>query len=409
MATTGDTIDGLVVTLVHHRYRAAGGEERCVRQVGELVRGAGGDVRAVERSSEDFGGVRTAAAAAALVVGGRAPRDTGSHAGAATQPHPHVVHAHNVHPTFGWRTLARLRAQGAPVVLHLHNYRLFCAIGTALRDGADCFDCAPRATWHGVRHRCRGNVAEAAAYGVGIGLWQRRLLAQADVVVAPCRALLDDLASAGVIDKGEVVANWVPDVDFAGESRAGAGEYALMATRVTPEKGVDVAVRACAAAGVPLRVAGDGPALAEVRRLASDLGADVEFAGAVDRAALARLRAGAAFTLLPSTWREVQPFAALEALAAGLPVLASDTPALAELTTRNLLFERGDHAALAAIMRRLLDDRADLQAAGDAALERARANHSEAAARLNLERVYRLALAQRAASHSAMRRPIVPP
>ena len=41
-----------------------------------------------------------------------------------------VVHAHNVQPTFGWRALAAARAAGARVVLHLHNYRLVCAVGT---------------------------------------------------------------------------------------------------------------------------------------------------------------------------------------------------------------------------------------------------------------------------------------
>ena len=40
-----------------------------------------------------------------------------------------VVHAHNLHPAFGWRALAAARAAGARVVLHLHQYRLVCAIG----------------------------------------------------------------------------------------------------------------------------------------------------------------------------------------------------------------------------------------------------------------------------------------
>jgi glycosyltransferase involved in cell wall biosynthesis len=405
MSAPAQNLDRLAVTIVHHRYRAVGGEERCVDQLADLARAAGGDVALIERSSTDLGGAGgSARAAAALLIGGSPPSD--AHARAVGR---HVVHAHNLHPTFGWRTLARLRASGAAIVLHLHNYRLFCAIGTALRDGADCFDCAPRATWHGVRHRCRGTASEAIAYGAGIGLWQRRLLAQADAVVAPCRALLDDLAVHGVIEGGEVVANWLPVDSFASVSRAGAGEYALMATRVSPEKGVDVAVRACAAAGVPLKVAGDGPALGAARSLAGELRAEVEFVGQLGPEPLARLRERAAFALLPSTWREVQPFAALESLAAGLPVLASDTPALAELTAPDLLFDRGDHATLAATMRRLLDDRAALQAAGDAALERAHANHSEVAARASLEHVYESALAQRAASQSTMRRPIGSP
>ena len=47
-----------------------------------------------------------------------------------------VVHAHNVHPMFGWRALAAAREAGARTVLHLHNFRLSCAVGIAYRRGA---------------------------------------------------------------------------------------------------------------------------------------------------------------------------------------------------------------------------------------------------------------------------------
>ena len=44
-----------------------------------------------------------------------------------------VVHAHNINPTLGWRALAAAREAGARVVLHLHNYRLVCAVGTCCK------------------------------------------------------------------------------------------------------------------------------------------------------------------------------------------------------------------------------------------------------------------------------------
>ncbi len=95
-----------------------------------------------------------------------------------------VVHAHNLHPTFGWRALAAARAAGARTVLHLHNYRLFCAVGIAYRDGAPCLRCRGANTMPGVIHRCRGSVPEAAVYALGLRRQQPHLLAHADRLIA---------------------------------------------------------------------------------------------------------------------------------------------------------------------------------------------------------------------------------
>ena len=85
-----------------------------------------------------------------------------------------VVHAHNVNPTLGWRALAAAREAGARVVLHLHNYRLVCAVGTCFTRGEDCTRChgrntlpgvapeLPRRLARGVRGLRRGPVALAA-------------------------------------------------------------------------------------------------------------------------------------------------------------------------------------------------------------------------------------------------------
>ena len=111
-----------------------------------------------------------------------------------------VVHAHNVQPAFGWRALAAARAAGARVVLHLHNYRLVCAVGTCFTRGADCTRCHGRDTRPGVRLNCRGGSrAESAAYGAGLALWQRRMTASVDAFVVPSTfALRDEHLTASV-------------------------------------------------------------------------------------------------------------------------------------------------------------------------------------------------------------------
>lgn len=380
------------VLLLHNRYRTVGGEERYVDQLAELLGRWAAHVESIERDSAAAG---RAGAARALVRGGV---DAEAVAGAVRDSGADVVHAHNVHPAFGWRALAAAREAGAAVVLHLHNYRLFCAVGVAFRDGRDCVECAPRRVSAGLRHNCRGSRAESAAYAAGIGRWQQRLIENVDLFVSPTRQLAEDLRELGFDLPIEVLPTWLPDADFADRSRCDEGEYGLFAGRVTEEKGIFVAVEAAARAGVPLKVAGEGPALQAARELAAERAAPVEFLGRIDGQAMVAARLGAAFAVLPSTWREVLPFAALEAQAGGLPLIVSDRGGLPELTEPELVFASGDAAQLAERMRLMYEDMPLRRSAGERALARAREDFAESAFIARLAGVYERAVAGAARS-----------
>ena len=137
--------------------------------------------------------------------------------------------------------------------------------------------------------------------------------------------------------------NFIPDDGFSSQSRAGAGEFALVAGRLTEEKGFDTAIAAARDAGVPLVIAGGGPDEGRLLELAD--GADVRFTGLLDAAALAELRNRAAVVLAPSRWEEPCPYSVLEALAVGVPVLASDRGGLPELVGGDATLPAGDRAA----------------------------------------------------------------
>src|SRR5438067_13112918 len=139
------------VLLLHNRYRALGGEERAVSDITGLLSRRGHTVRVLERSSGEVSRLR---AGRAMIRGGADPAEVDA---AIQELEPHVVHAHNVHPLFGWRALAAARARGVRTVLHVHNFRLFCAIAVAYRDGAPCFRCRGEDTWPRLRLRCRGS------------------------------------------------------------------------------------------------------------------------------------------------------------------------------------------------------------------------------------------------------------
>lgn len=370
-----------MILILHNRYRAAGGEERAVADLAGLLARRGHEVEVLERSSQGLGRSR---AAAGLLTGGLDPDEVAS---AVRRHRARVVHAHNIHPSFGWRALAAAKAAGARTVLHLHNYRLFCAIGIAYRDGAPCFRCRLDHTRPGLRLRCRGSLPEAAVYALGLRRQQPRLLEYVDQFVTVSEALAAHLRDLGLPSPlTATLPNFMPTAEFATESHAGDGEFALAAGRLTEEKGFDTAIAAARAAGVPLVIAGAGPDEPRLRGLAE--GADVRFVGRLEPEALARLRRRAAVALAPSRWEEPCPYSVLEAMAAGVPVLASDRGGLPEMVGGTSGLSASDPAAWHAELSELWQNPRLRTQRGNEAIAWARERHGEERYYERLTRLY---------------------
>ena len=133
--------------------------------------------------------------------------------------------------------------------------------------------------------------------------------------------------------------------------------------RTQPYKGIQVAIEAVAllrADGVPgvhLAYAGDGAYLPELRALAEEQGLDcVHFLGR--RTDIPALLGSATVAVVPSLWAEAFGLTVVEAMAAGVPLVASRTggiPELVEEGRTGLLVPPGDARALADAIRHLLD------------------------------------------------------
>ncbi|HTF90496.1 MAG TPA: glycosyltransferase, partial [Planctomycetota bacterium] len=73
-----------------------------------------------------------------------------------------------------------------------------------------------------------------------------------------------------------------------------------------------------------------------------------------ESAAVGEILSGLSCVVVPSLWRENAPLTALEARAAGIPVIASDVPGLSEIIqpgVHGALFPPGDARALADLLR----------------------------------------------------------
>jgi glycosyltransferase involved in cell wall biosynthesis len=100
----------------------------------------------------------------------------------------------------------------------------------------------------------------------------------------------------------------------------------LWLARMCPDKGPDLAIQACRAAGLPLVLAGKCTEPDERRYLDAvvrpQLGDDVELVLNADRSTVGRLLSEARCLIMPIRWQEPFGMAMIEAMAAGRPVVA---------------------------------------------------------------------------------------
>jgi len=117
--------------------------------------------------------------------------------------------------------------------------------------------------------------------------------------------------------------------------------FALALGRICPEKGFHEAIAAAREADVPLLIAGEVFAWDAHRRyfdeqIAPMLDDRVRFIGAVRGARKQRLLAAARCVLIPSSAPETSSLVAMEALAAGTPVIAYANGALPEIVSHGI-------------------------------------------------------------------------
>lgn len=99
---------------------------------------------------------------------------------------------------------------------------------------------------------------------------------------------------------------------------SGGGDYFFIASRLLPYKRIDLAIEAARLAGVKLLVAGDGPAMAQLRERAR--ASTTTMLGYVDDAAIDQLMGNAIAAILPG--EEDFGLVPIEAAAAGRPTIA---------------------------------------------------------------------------------------
>ena len=260
-------------------------------------------------------------------------------------------------------------------------------------------------------------------FDYGVGALRRRLYVFAERLTSPLayrivavsRAVARDLVHRYGIRADRIVTIWngIDAVAFAPrrprasvleELGIGAEDRLIgVAARMTPQKGHDVllhAVRRLVRQFPRLRclIIGDGPLAPALREQAAALGIAPHCVFTGPRTDVADLMAVVEVVVLPSR-SEGLPFALLEAMALGKPVVATRVGGNGEAVEEGktgLLTPPEDPEALAAALARLLDDPEEAVRMGQRGNARVRAHFSLSRMIRSLEDLYTSALEARA-------------
>jgi colanic acid/amylovoran biosynthesis glycosyltransferase len=235
----------------------------------------------------------------------------------------------------------------------------------------------------------------------------RSLLKTVPLVLARSRSLMARLEEMGCpADRLRLNRTGIPLEDFPQVERTFPADGAwrlTQACRLIAKKGLRTTLQAFAKfhAEYPkaqLTIAGDGPMQAEIVKTAAELGlADaVEMRGFLSQVELHELYAKSHLFLHPSEMTSDQnqegvPNSMLEAMATGLPVLATRHGGIPEAVTHEhdgLLVDERDVEALGQAMRRLASAPAEWEAMGCAAAQKVREEFEQGRAITRLEEFY---------------------
>jgi glycosyltransferase involved in cell wall biosynthesis len=275
---------------------------------------------------------------------------------------------------------------------------------------------AARPRWHGLLKAGRHGFDMSVTH-FGQGHW--RAYRPFEAMVPSAAHLGDTIRSHGLVpERTHVVPNGVdvqmfsPGRSPAFRARLGVPSHAtLLMTlgRLAADKGNDRALHAFATLArddLRLAIVGDGDREPELRTLAQALGIaeQVVFAGALPQDEVPEALRAADVFWFPTVRDEAAPLVLPQALATGLPVVASRIGGIPEVVaddgSAGILVAPGDPTALAAATAGLLDEPERRSRVGVTARERAVTGFSIETMTGRTVAVYRIAIARHAAERS---------
>lgn len=308
---------------------------------------------------------------------------------------PDIAHLQSIHAHLTPSVIVQLNNQKIPVLWTLHDYKLICPEAHFMSHGEICEDCK------GGRYRmCTLKKCKKDSYGASLvatleANFHRFLHLQkrVDRFISPSTFLRNKFINFGW-DENKIVHIPLPLVaDSQPATFQTDNGYVLYAGQLEPWKGLETLLEA--AQDLPelsFKIAGEGSQRSLLEENVRKRGLrNVTFEGWLNGEKLKELQIHCSIVVVPSQWYENSPYAVIESLALGKPVIASRIGGIPELIDDGVtgyLFTPNDSQQLSGKIRALMENNALRSQMGLAAREKVKRELSPEAHYMKLMQVY---------------------
>ena len=250
---------------------------------------------------------------------------------------PDVVHISLVHRHLTLSIVRAIKKFNIPVVFTAHDLNCICPNHAMLVDDRICEACLKGDYSNCVKQKCIKNSTAKSLLGA-LESWnykRMKVYDDIDLFICPSDFYRKKHIESGIINSEIIhIKNFLPQgTEFSAESNH--KDYFLYFGRLSQEKGTMTLVKAFQKSqGKHLYILGIGPVEEEIREYikAHSLEDRIKLFGFKTGEELKKFVAQAKCIVLPSEWYENGPYAIMEAMAVGKPVIVSNMGGLPEMT-----------------------------------------------------------------------------
>jgi len=269
-----------------------------------------------------------------------------------------ICHIHNIYHHISPSVLSLIKEHNIPVIMTLHDLKIACPAYNMLAIDGICERCKGGRVYNVLLHRCiKGSIALSTI--VMLEALLHRMLhtyeKYVDKFVVPSKFYINKLIEWGWDSNRFIhIPNFVHVNHYQPEYNP--GHSFLYFGRLSREKGLITLIKASTKANVQLSIVGTGPDEDEIRQLAQETSANVQFLGYLKGEALQNAVRSARAVVLPSEWYENAPMSIIESYALGKPVIGGNIGGIPELIHQDetgYIFTSGSVEDLAKILNKV--------------------------------------------------------
>lgn len=266
---------------------------------------------------------------------------------------PDIAHLHNIFSHLSPSIIFALKKHGIPIVMTLHDYKLFCPNYKFFSKNEICFDCLKKKNYSScISKKCIKNSRIKSLIGYLEAKSQTDFLKvsdKIDIFLAPSLFIKRKAVEWGIPNEKIVhLPNFV-DIFPKLKPLEKKDNYFLYFGRLSHEKGVELLIKAFSKtrnelSNWKLKIVGDGPEKEKLKNLAKGQ-ERIEFLGGKKGKELKQIIINANLVVMPSIWPENLPYSILESFVLAKPVIAAKSGGLTELIKdrqTGLLFKPGN-------------------------------------------------------------------